>query len=100
MDLPTFDEVRDGATDTLDKAKRHGRTLIPWLPDPLPCPECGSLTYATDAYSANQACYVPAWECRECGVKMHRDPEYEYETPHPSPGSDAIRNALKKRSFD
>ncbi|QLG62821.1 hypothetical protein [Halorarum salinum] len=58
-DLPTFSEAKEAIEDV----QEHGRTLLPWLPDPPTC-ECGALMYASETFAPKQAMYVNSWECR------------------------------------
>lgn len=92
MDLPTFSDATDAASEAVN---RHGRTLIPWLPDPPTC-ECGALRYASTTFDPVQAAYVASWECRECdAADTYRDPEYEAEMQDgPREGSSIIREHL------
>lgn len=95
-DLPTFGDAKNDATDAV---KRHGRTLIPWLPDPMDCPECGALMYASETFDSRQAAYVASWECRAGGCDAgdrYRDPEYgeEFVAP-PREGSGIIREWMR-----
>jgi hypothetical protein len=88
-DLPTFSDAKDAAVDAV---AQHGRTLIPWLPDPPTC-DCGALMYASESFDVRQAAYVASWECRACdGPDRYRDPEYgeEFADP-PREGSPVVR---------
>lgn len=87
-DLPTFAD----ATDAAEQAVRsHGRTLIPWLPDPPQCPECAALTYADVTFDPREAYHVTTWYCAECDTHRPRDPEYGPDRvpgPRPAGGLD------------
>ena len=74
-DLPTFSEATEEATAT---ARQKARTLIPWLPDPPTCEECGAMLYASTTFDPREAMPVASWECRECDAPdIYRDPEFE-----------------------
>lgn len=91
-DLPTFSDAADAASEAVD---RHGRTLLPWLPDPPTC-ECGALRYAATTFDWRQAAYVASWECRECdAADTYREPVYEDALQDgPREGSSVIRDLI------
>ncbi len=67
--LPTFSEAKD----TVDTVQQKARTLIPWLPDPPACPECGAMMYAGQTFDSREAMPVASWQCRECdGPDLYR----------------------------
>ena len=68
-DLPTFSDAEDAA----DRAKQHGRKLLPWLPTPPDCEECGAMMYAGETFDPQEVRYVRCWECKECGRQTYRD---------------------------
>lgn len=70
MDLPDLSE-------SAETAREGVKNLVPWLPDPEQCPECGQYMDATRAYDSQQAAFhpggmAPAWECADCGVTLRR----------------------------
>lgn len=70
-ELPTLDKARE-------TAKSKAKTLVPWLSDPLTCPECGKYMDATRVYDPQQAAFypmgeAPAWTCDECDVQLRRE---------------------------
>lgn len=71
-DLPTFGD----ATDAASRATPHGRTLIPWLPDPERCPACDAMCYADETWHPRVAAPVTSWYCEACDQHYERDPEY------------------------
>lgn len=61
-----------------EQAKNTVKGLLPWLPDPYVCDECGAYCKATQAYDKNTGAfhnqgYRPAWECPECGNEYIRE---------------------------
>ena len=97
VDLPTFDDVRDGVQSTTETVQAHGRTLIPWLPDPQKC-ECGAMMYATETFDPRQVEYVNAWECRAEGCdapdRYRHDPGVSAPNP-PRRGATQLKEVLK-----
>jgi len=91
MSLPTFGDETDTTTDVADAVRDHGRTLIPWLPDPPTC-DCGALMYATETYDPQMVEYVRAWECRHCDRpdRYRDDPGIDAPKP-PSEGAPALQ---------
>jgi transcription elongation factor Elf1 len=70
-ELPTL----DGAKDAI---QAKAKTLVPWLPNPFECPECGVYTDAERCYDPQRAAFysmgmAPCWECPECGRQFQRD---------------------------
>lgn len=66
-DLPEF------ARDTAETVERQGKVLIPWLPDPYTCDDCGAYCDATEEYVDQQAMIVDVWKCPECESRYYRD---------------------------
>lgn len=66
MDLP---ELGTPGEETVKKAK----TLCPWLPDPMSCPECGVYTDAEVTYDPMMGEYMDSWVCPECGKAFYRE---------------------------
>lgn len=93
--LPTFADATETATN---KVRQAGRQLIPWLPDPMACPDCGALMYASETFDPREAMYVASWECRACdGPDRYRRPEYGSEfADGPSEGSSVIREVFER----
>lgn len=92
VDLPSFEDVDDVG----DAVQQRGRTLIPWLPDPQNCPECGSLMYAGETFDPRMVETVACWTCRECGTETYRDDPVDYEPTGPTAGASKLREALEK----
>ena len=96
-DLPTFSDATDALEGAVDSVQNHGRTLIPWLPDPLTC-ECGSQMYATVTFDPNMVEYVNAWECRADGCdapdRYRDDPDVPDPDP-PRPGAATLKEVLQ-----
>jgi len=70
MEIP---ELGEGATD----AKESVRNLVPWLPDPYKCPECGVYCTTSRKYDPRTAAFhpggmAPSWKCPECGSEYRR----------------------------
>lgn len=67
--------TRDAAEATQSKA----RNLIPWLPDPHRCEDCGTYCIATQVFDHRTAAFhnraTPAWECPECQSTFYRERE-------------------------
>lgn len=94
MDLPTFSEATDAASD----AAQEARTLIPWLPDPPQCPGCGTLQSASETFDPDQALYVTSWYCPECDQHRYREPEYgEDVVEGPQSGATQLQELLNDR---
>jgi len=95
MDVPTFSDATDAATDLSDAVRDHGRTLLPWLPDPPQC-DCGALMYADETFDPRYAEYVNCWTCRNCDApdRYRDDPDVPDPTP-PSEGSPILREVFK-----
>lgn len=65
-------------SEVAKQAKGTARSLLPWLPDPFECPDCGVFCEATRVYDPQQAAFhpmgmCPAWECPECEMYYRRD---------------------------
>ena len=69
VDVPTFSDAEDAA----ETAKSHGRKLLPWLPTPPDCEQCGAMMYASETYDPQEVRYVRSWKCKECGVEIYRN---------------------------
>ena len=65
-DLPQF------AREAAETVREESKTLIPWLPDPYVCDDCGRYCDAEREFVANQAMVMDVWVC-ECGRRYHRD---------------------------
>lgn len=90
-DLPTFGDASDAAS----AAKAHGRTLIPWLPDPERCPACEALMYADETWHPRVAAPVTSWYCEACDQHYERDPEYgEMIRDGPTPGATHLQELM------
>lgn len=97
--LPTFGEATEAAQDAVDAVRDHGRTLLPWLPDP-PTHDCGALMYADWTYDPRQASRVASWHCRECDVHHYRDPEFgDGLVEGPRPGATKLREVFDDHEF-
>lgn len=96
--LPTFSDATDAADDVADAVRDHGRTLLPWLPDPPQCEACNSLLYADVTFDPGQVEYVNCWTCRnpECDApdRYRDDPDVDDPTP-PQRGARQLREVLK-----
>lgn len=94
MDLPTFDTTSDAPSVT-DAVRDHGRKLLPWLPTPPDCEECGAMLYATTTFDPRQVAYVRAWTCNNCDAadRYRDDPDLPPPEP-PSRGAPLIREVL------
>jgi hypothetical protein len=92
MGLPTFDDATEAAGEVADTVSGHGRTLIPWLPDPPECHECGSMTYADVVWDPQMVEYVDAWVCQQCDARpqYRDDPQSDGPDP-PERGAPALR---------
>jgi len=70
-------ELPELATDAQETVEREARNLIPWLPDPMTCPDCNTLCKATHVYDYRTAAFTggaqPAWECPECETEYVRE---------------------------
>lgn len=85
-DLPSFGDATQAASDAADSIRNHGRTLVPWLPDPPDCADCGALMYADETYDSGQAMYVRSWACKACGREEYRDEPFDQpDLDHPRP---------------
>jgi ribosomal protein L37AE/L43A len=51
------------------------RSLLPWLPEPHACGECGAYCEQSVEYVATQAEYLPVWVCPECDNRYYRERE-------------------------
>lgn len=61
--------IDEDAPSVAERAKN----LVPWLPDPHQCDECGAYCDATHEYVAEQAMQVDIWKCPECESRYYRD---------------------------
>ena len=93
-DLPTFSDAQDAA----DAIQQTARQLLPWLPDPPTCDECGAMLYASETFDPREAMYVASWECRECDASdVYRDPAYgERIAAGPREGGAAVREGVER----
>lgn len=68
MDVPEFntDDVTDAAHET-------ARNLIPWLPDPHTCQDCGTLCKAGRTFDPLLVEATDCWRCPECGAEYYRE---------------------------
>ena len=74
VDLPNLS--KEAAENATEKVKQESRNLLPWLPSPPSCSDCGQLMFAEREYVAEQARPdVAVWKCRECGYREYRDGE-------------------------
>ena len=91
MNLPTFDDAGDAA----EPVANHGRALIPWLPDPQQCPECGALMLADVTFDPHFVEHTPCWSCPECGTETYRDEPFDISIAPPRRGgADRIVEAM------
>ena len=91
--LPTFGDATDALEAAVDTVQDHGRTLIPWLPDPPRC-DCGAMMYATETFDPRMVEYVNAWECRACDAPdRYRDDPVPDPAP-PRPGATDLKKLL------
>jgi len=92
MELPTFGDASDVAEDAADAVRGHGRTLIPWLPDPPECHECGSMMYADVVFDPEFAEHVDAWVCQQCDARpQYRDDPQSDDPDPPKRGAPTLR---------
>lgn len=93
-DLPTFSDAADAAQDAV---RHHGRALIPWLPTPPTCEECGALMYASVSFDSHFVEYVNSWECRECDAPdiYRNDPDVPDPEP-PREGASFVNDNIKR----
>jgi predicted RNA-binding Zn-ribbon protein involved in translation (DUF1610 family) len=65
---------------TSEQVQEKVKTLVPWLPDPFECPDCGVYTDAERTYDPQRAAFypmgmAPCWKCPECGREFVRESE-------------------------
>jgi len=77
-----MDSLPELARDATEAVKGRARNLLPWLPDPYSCDECGSLCNAEFVYNPKTAAFdqgaCPAWVCPSCGfVCVRVEPWYD-----------------------
>jgi len=99
-DLPTFAEASEAASDAVDAVRDHSRTLIPWVPDPPNCPECGALMYADVTWDPRMVEYVNSWACRTdaCDAPdRYRDDPNVADPKPPSEGATQLREVFQQR---
>lgn len=96
--LPTFDDAGEQAADVADAVREHGRALIPWLPDPPTCEQCGVMRYADVTFDPDMVEYVRSWTCRndECDApdRYREEPADLPELEGPSEGAPALQEAF------
>lgn len=68
----------DDDSNVSDAVSKATKTLVPWLPDPYTCDDCGVYCDAVRAYDPEQAAFypngeAPAWECPECEATYRRE---------------------------
>lgn len=68
MDLPSL----SADTDSLSDVSNSVKGLLPWLPDPYRCDDCGVFCEASASYDYQMYEYTPSWECPECNSKYRR----------------------------
>jgi len=71
MDLPELSE-------TAESVSQQAKTLIPWLPDPMECPECAVYCNYDHGYDPARAAFFPVgqcpiWRCPNCETKYRRE---------------------------
>jgi RNase P subunit RPR2 len=95
--LPTFSDATDAATDVADAVRDHARTLLPWLPDPPECPQCGALMYADVTFDPKMVEHVNCWTCRNCDApdRYREDPDVDDPEP-PREGAPVLREVFDK----
>jgi len=97
MDVPTFDDATDAVSEAAGTARHQGRTLIPWLPDPPTCDECGALLYADVTFDPRMVEHVNCWTCRECDApdRYRNDPGVPDPDP-PCEGAPQLREVFNE----
>lgn len=97
MDLPTFADASESAQQATDAVRAHGRTLLPWLPDPPTC-DCGALMYADVTFDHGMVEYVNSWTCRADGCDAPDRYRDDPDVPDPEPprrGATRLREAFE-----
>lgn len=69
MDLPELNK----ASDAKEQVGNYARNLVPWLPSPMTCPDCGVLCRADTVYDPRMCEYTEAWVCPSCESRFYRD---------------------------
>lgn len=79
MDQPNWDSLKEGASETVQKAAQAAKSSVPWLPS-FECEKCGSGCRAGEAYDPIEGAFHsgtggkrPAWICDNCGAVYRRE---------------------------
>ncbi len=79
MAQPTWDTLKEGATETVQKAAQAAKSSVPWLSS-FECKKCGSGCRAGEAHDSIEGAFYdgsggkrPAWICDNCGAVYRRE---------------------------
>jgi Pyruvate/2-oxoacid:ferredoxin oxidoreductase delta subunit len=80
-EFPSFEDVTTRAKDTV---KERTSSVLWWVPDPIPCDNCGLVCEESSTYDPQTAAFhaetngeVPTWYCENCEIHYRRGDPYE-----------------------